>query len=400
VRILVLASTFPRWTGDTLPPFVYHLSSGLAARGHDIHVLAPHAAGAARNEEMNGLRVHRFRYGPEAIESLAYEGGILENLRRDRKRWALVPPFMASQFAAMVRIVRHHEIEAIHAHWMLPQGLVSAVGRRLLGCPVVMSAHGGDVYAMKKGLRRRLLSLTARRADVCTAVSTVLQAELRRLTGVEATVIPMGVDPSAFEPRPTPRHEGRARDPNGPRILFVGRLAQKKGVTHLIQAMAVVRSANPGAGLVVVGDGPERQALETLATTLGGGVEFVGPVPNTELPAYYQAGDIFMLPSVVSSEGDTEGLPVVLMEAAASELPIVASRVGGIPDLVQHERTGLLVEPGDPGAIATAVNRLLADEGLRRSLGEGARRAVVERFSWAGVVDRFDAVFRSLPRAG
>ena len=104
MRILVLASTFPRWEGDTVPPFVHRLSAGLAVRGHEMHVLAPYASGAARAEEMDGLRVHRFRYAPSRMELLCYDGGILENLRRHRARWGLVPPFMSAQLAAMLAL--------------------------------------------------------------------------------------------------------------------------------------------------------------------------------------------------------------------------------------------------------------------------------------------------------
>jgi glycosyltransferase involved in cell wall biosynthesis len=126
-------------------------------------------------------------------------------------------------------------------------------------------------------------------------------------------------------------------------------------------------------------------------------VEFAGAVPNDQLPTYYASADIFVAPSVVSTEGDTEGLGVVILEAAASGLPIVASDIGGITDIVQHEQTGLLVEPGDPQAIALAVNRLINDDVLRQTQARSARELVTRRYSWDVVVDRFDALFRSLP---
>jgi glycosyltransferase involved in cell wall biosynthesis len=395
VRILVLASTFPRWPGDSVPPFVHRLSTGLLARGHDVHVLAPHDIGAATREEMDGLHVHRFRYGPASIESVAYGGGILENLRRHPARWSIVPLFMASQFVAAVRIARRYDVDLIHAHWLLPQGLLAAFERPLAACPVVVTAHGGDVFAMRAGIRRRLLAIAARHADACTAVSGPLRTELKRLTGVEATVIPMGVDISMFSV-PAAANVRSSRDGGrGERILAVGRLVEKKGMRHLIEAMVEIRATFPKATLSVVGEGPERPALEEQASILGlaASVQFTGAMPNTALPAHYSQADIVVVPSVYSREGDTEGLPVVLMEAAASGLAIVASDIGGIGDLVRHEATGLLVTPGDPHAIASAVVRLLSDDGLRQSLGRAARREVTERFSTERVVDQFDALF-------
>lgn len=402
MRILVLASTFPRWPGDTVPPFVYRLSTGLVERGHEVHVLAPHDPGAAKLEEMDGLHVHRFQYAPGRLESLAYGGGILENLRRRPTRWSLVPAFMLAQLVALLRLVRRERIDVVHAHWVIPQGLLAALARPLIKRTVITSAHGGDVFAMTKGIRRRLLRFAASRADACTAVSTVLGDELLRVTGVEPMIIPMGVDPSAFSEAEDKRDDDRAPNRPASKVLFVGRLVQKKGVRYLIEAMSLVCSTTPHAQLLIIGDGPERSELEVLAAQsgLGRNVVFQGAVPNGDLPAYYRAADVLVAPSVASSEGDTEGLPVVLMEAAASGIPMVASRIGGIPDLVQHERTGLLVEPADPEAIASAITRLLSDEGLRQSLAANARRVVLERYSWDDVVDRFDALFRSFPRHG
>jgi glycosyltransferase involved in cell wall biosynthesis len=393
MRILVLASTFPRWPGDTTPPFVHRLSVGLLQRGHEIYVLAPHEAGAAFSEVMDGLHVHRFRYAPAGAESLAYGGGILENLRRDPMRWRQVPLFLSAQFVAMARVVMGEHIDAIHAHWAIPQGLVAAVGHPVLNRPVVLTAHGADVMAMTTGLRRRLLRLAAREATACTAVSSVLQRELKSVAGVDAAVIPMGVDTAVFV------GANRHRRPRRPQVLFVGRLAEKKGVRYLINAWPLVQTSHPNAKLVIVGDGPERKGLEDLANglRLTDAVEFVGGLPNDELPAYYAAADVLVAPSIVSRSGDTEGLPVVILEAAASGTPIVASNVGGIADAIEHERTGLLVEPASPAAIADAIKRLLDDRRLCTALVRGARRAVVERYSWDVVADQYDALFRSLP---
>jgi glycosyltransferase involved in cell wall biosynthesis len=247
--------------------------------------------------------------------------------------------------------------------------------------------------AMTTGLRRRLLRLAAREATACTAVSSVLQRELKSVAGVDAAVIPMGVDTAVFV------GANRHRRPRRPQVLFVGRLAEKKGVRYLINAWPLVQTSHPNAKLVIVGDGPERKGLEDLANglRLTDAVEFVGGLPNDELPAYYAAADVLVAPSIVSRSGDTEGLPVVILEAAASGTPIVASNVGGIADAIEHERTGLLVEPASPAAIADAIKRLLDDRRLCTALVRGARRAVVERYSWDVVADQYDALFRSLP---
>lgn len=401
MRILVIASTFPRWTGDTVPPFVLHLSEGLAAAGHEIHVLAPHAPGAAREERIGSMRVHRFRYAPAVLERLSYDGGILENLRQRPVRWLLVPGFLVAEFAALLAIVRRNRIDLIHAHWFLPQGLVAAVARTVVSRPLVMSAHGSDVLAMRSGIRRRMLQFAARRADACTTVTNFLRSELYSATGVEAQVIPMGVDLETFASGDATAGRIHAKPPRRS-ILFVGRLVPQKGVRHLLEAMVRVREEIPTSRLVIVGDGPDRPALERRAAELGLGecVDFAGPLPHSEVTGRYREADVLVLPSVQNRQGQAEGLPVVLLEAGAAGLPVVASAIGGVPDLVNDGTTGLLVNPGESDEIATAVTDLLRDDALYTVVAGGLRDAVIARYSRESVVGQFDALFRSLVPGG
>ena len=165
MRILVLTSTFPRWHGDREPPFVFELCHRLA-QAHDVLVLAPHCRGAAIEERMAAhLTVRRFRYAPERFESLAYEGGILEKLRRGRWRFLLVPIFVLGQLLAAVRAVRRECPDVIHAHWIVPQGVIGVLAawaspkRR----PAVLcTSHGADLFALRGPLTRFLKAAVAR----------------------------------------------------------------------------------------------------------------------------------------------------------------------------------------------------------------------------------------------
>jgi glycosyltransferase involved in cell wall biosynthesis len=344
---------------------------------------------------MHGLNVHRFRYAPRKLESLAYGGGILANLHEDRGRWMLVPPFMLSQMAAVARLVRKYNIDVIHAHWMVPQGVVAAIMRHSLGCPVVVSGHGSDIFGMRDGLRLRLLKLASGRADKCTTVSSALQRELRTLTGVNSIVIPMGVDPAVFVPG-KPRSGPRVR--SAPHVLFVGRLVEQKGVHHLIEAVAILRQTYPAISLNIVGDGPERPRLERHSRTLelSDAVTFLGAAANSAMPGVYRAADVFVLPSIRSRGSDTEGLSIALLEAASSRVPLVASRMGGITDVVEDRRSGLLVEPANATSLASAVDELLRNDELRSSMAQVAYERVVAEFSWEAVTDRFDALLRTV----
>lgn len=392
-RILVMASNFPRWAGDSWSPFILYQAEGMARLGHEVHVLAPHAPGAAPRERFGAVEVHRFRYAPARWETLAYGGGILQNLRRNPFAWALVPVFLLAELLAMRRIVRRERIDLIHAHWFIPQGLVAVLGTFAGARPIVMTAHAGDVFATRDWLRRRLLRHAATRTQAATAVSGPLARAFEGLTGIRPDIIPMGVDVARF--RPAHRDD---RGQTGPHILSVGRLAAKKGLHHLIDALAELSARFPDARLTIVGDGPIRDELAAQAERLGlsGRVTFLGMIPNADLPGLFARADLFAVPSIIDQTGDREGLPVSILEAAASGVPVVASDVGGISDFVEDGVTGLLVPPGDPSALAGAMARLLGDRDLSRDIATRARTRVEGGFTWDSVSARFDAIYGRL----
>jgi glycosyltransferase involved in cell wall biosynthesis len=171
---------------------------------------------------------------------------------------------------------------------------------------------------------------------------------------------------------------------------------ERKGVAHLIEAIA--RLGSPGPRLEIVGEGPERPSLEALAGRLGVAdrVVFRGKIPPEELQASYARAAVCVLPSVLDARGDTEGLGVVLLEAMNHGTPVIASRVGGIPDIVEDGVSGLLVPPGDADALAAAVRRVRDDPALARRLGEGGRRRLHEQFNWPAIVRRWLDLYTGL----
>lgn len=210
--LLVLTTTFPRWTDDFEPPFVYELCRRL--HGFDVHVVAPHATGSALYEVLDGVHVHRFRYAPERLETLAYNGGITANLRRSRWKYLLLQGFLLGLFFTALRVARRHGIHLIHVHWMVPNGLVGAALRQLLPGKnhLLVTAHGADVFALRGRLFAALRRWVAGEADLVSVVGGSLKEagvhERWPVTAIE--VAPMGVDLQrqfipASPPRPTRR---------------------------------------------------------------------------------------------------------------------------------------------------------------------------------------------------
>ena len=239
-KLLVTASTFPRWSGDTEPGFVASLAFE-QAESFDVVVLAPHCKGAAREERLsrNGrsVDVRRFRYCFDACETLAYDGGMLSRVRRNPLRLLLLPAFLIAQMWAVAKLDREHRFAALHAHWIIPQGIVaamlSALSRRTP--PLLVTSHGGDLYALRGRLLAWLKRWVLRRADAITVVSNAMREDCARhgVAPERIVVQSMGVD---LDETFTPGEQRDGRDG----LVFVGRLVEKKGVSYLIEAMSIL----------------------------------------------------------------------------------------------------------------------------------------------------------------
>ncbi len=401
VQVLVLASTFPRWDGDTEPRFVYELASSMPA-DFGITVLAPHYHKAKMFEMMGRLKVVRFPYFIPRFQRLCYDGGIHENIKRNflaRLQVLLLPPL---ELVWIFLLMLKNRRSLIHAHWILPHGFLAVIVKKFFGVPVVISAHAGDVFPLKKPFFRLAARWALKCADAVTANSTATRNAIGGVVDVPVSVIPMGVDLKLFSSSSASAAAAiRKRygvGKSGKMLLFVGRLAEKKGVTYLISAMKAVAKAFPNCKLVIVGDGPERKSLQQQSQQLdlSDNVVFAGSVPNNELPAYYKAADAFVLPSIVARSGDTEGLGVVLLEAVAAGCPVVASNVGGIPDVIINGKTGLLVEQKNPQQLAAAITNLLSSSQLKKRLVAAARKHVAKGYSWEAVAEQFSKLISQL----
>ena len=387
--LLVITSTFPKGANDGTPPFALRLSKHLLPY-FDVTVLTPAVRGAPQKETLQGLNVQRFHYfWPRFLERLA-DGAILENLSRNRWLYLQVPFLLLFELVALLRLARAKRPAAIHAHFFIPQGIVAVLVGRILNIPVVITGHGADVCGLRGRLWHTLRKAVSSRAEVITVVSRDMATKLPRVTslrGEPPNVMPMGVETEHFAAEPEPGENSDLA------VLFVGRLAKKKGVEYLLRAFPDVLSRHPDARLLLVGDGPCRAELETMSSQLGVAdrVRFAGAQPAAALPRFYRSSDIFVLPSVVARSGDTEGLPAVLLEAFAAGRPAVATSAGGIPEVVIHGRTGLLVEPESPPALAAAINQLLDSPAQARRMGALAQRWVRRKLDWRQVARGYAA---------
>ena len=295
------------------------------------------------------------------------------------------------------------KIDLLHAHWLVPQGLVARLLRICFGKPLVLTVHGGDAFAFRGPKGRFFKRWSLKNVSVCTVNSTSTEMAIEELGRIPPIrLIPMGVDIEHFHPRQVDDSVRRRLDIHGAMILFVGRLVDKKGPRHLLEAMPEVLEEFPQAVLVLIGDGTGRGRLEAMADQMGikDSTRFLGRIANSELPPYYNAADLFVGPSVVDARGDTEGLGIVFLEAAASGVPVIGTNVGGISEMLIDGVTGIEVEPANARQLAREIKRLLRDPDLRDALVLQARQRVVNSFSWALVASKFSSLYQDVIQGG
>ena len=382
MRALFLTHSFPREPGDAAGSFVLRLAVALRDHGIDVHVVAPSADHLPATDRFDGIPVERFRYAPRRYEKLAYAGNMHTQVRDSWGAKLALLGFLGSEFGSAVRARRAFEPDVVHAHWWFPGGLVGTWLSGLSGVPLVTTLHGTDVRlargtAMARPLFRRVLQ----QSSAVTTVSRWLAHEVESLvSGVHAAVAPMPVATDLFSP-------GGARDPN--RLLFVGRLTTQKGIEGLIDAMARMRNR---ATLDVVGDGTLADKLASRVRELGIGdrVNWLGQLSQPRLVDLYRRATALVVPSI------DEGLGLVAIEAQLCETPVVAYESGGLTETVQHDRTGILVPPGDLGALATALDSLLDAPERASEMGRAGRMVALAGYAPESAARRYAGVYRSV----
>ena len=398
MKVLLLAHGFPRHPDDLAGAFLLALARGQQALGHTMLAVVPHDAGLAMDDVVDGVRVQRYRYADDSEETLAYRGTMADQVLRSWTGRLKLAGFLRAARRATSRAIADFAPDVIHVHWWFPCGF--SVWPRLRGrVPYVMTSHGTDLFLVDRVPTARLVAGPIfRNAAQATVISTPLVARAERL-GVkraDITVIPMPVDASVATELESP-FTLRA---GGDTLLFVGRLVERKGTAYVIRAVAELAEAGRDVRLVIVGDGPERATLTALAQSLAVGdrVEFTGALPPAAVRERYRAGGVFVMPAITDWKGEQEGFGMVLVEAMAFGLPVVATRSGGIPDIVRDDETGVLVAERDVGALTRGIARLLDDPVLAARLAEAARDDVRHRFAPARIASAFDTVYRRAAR--
>ncbi len=409
-RVVMVATSYPRFPGDTIGTFMEPIARGLAARGHDIHMVLPWHPQWSRPEAENGVTYHLFRYAPTpALNVFGYAGALRADVSLRGAAVAAAPLALVSGWRAARAVARRIGATLMHGHWVVPGGAIAAAAAPSL--PLVISLHGSDVYLAERHTGvRQVAGWALRRAAVVTACSDDLSTRAAAL-GADASrtvTIPYGVDTSRFHPDPPTRSTTRLQwgVPAEAEVVFAaGRLVRKKGFEFLIDAVAALSAARPRLWLVLAGGGDLATELKDRVAAAGiTRVVMPGVLTQDGVAAGLAAADVVVVPSVKDDAGNVDGLPNVVMEALASATPLVATPAGGIARVVRDGETGLLVPERDARRLAAAIARLLDDPSLSLSLGRAARHWTETEGSWSRVASQFEAAYdeavRDLPDLG
>lgn len=392
MRVLVLTSTLPRWAGDTEPRFVLDLSRYLK-KDCDILILAPHDRGANESEPLEGVNIIRYHYFPERWASLVYDGGITAKIKNNRFRILQVPFLLFFQYLATLNCIREWKPDVIHAHWIIPSGLIAvlASNRKI---PVICTSHGGDLYGLKQTFFTQIKQWVIKRCGKITVVSETMKNEILKLqNNLDPSVISMGADlTSKFIPATNLVSRDKFT------ILFVGRLVEKKGLIYLIDIIPELIKHYPAVKLKIIGSGPMKKTISDRINTLKveQHVDIYGSLEQSALITHYQNATVFVSPFIEATDGDQEGLGLVLVEAAGCECPVICGDVPAVKDVIEHNVTGQIVNARQPEELLCAIQNVFDNESHYIEMARKMRTHVKTKYDWNNIAAKYYALFKDI----
>lgn len=359
----------------------------LASRGHEVHFISYAPPMRLGNGEAQRDRIHFHRVSMLSYPLFEY------------------PPYTLALASKLCEVAVDHSLDLVHMHYAIPHAVSAYLAREMLKdrrrLPVVTTLHGTDITLV--GRDPSYLPITKfgiEQSDAVTAISRYLKeaTEEAFCIGCGIEVIYNFIDADYYQRRPDPELR-RSLAPSGEKlIVHVSTFRPVKRITDCIAVLERVIAAGVSARLIMCGDGPERAEAEALAADLTSRlgpfetppVLFAGKQPQNKIRDYLSIADLLLLPS------RTESFGLAALEAMACEVPVIATRVGGLPEVVEDDESGFLFEVGDVDAMAATAARILNDEDERKRLGRGGRRIAVSRFSADEIIPLYEKVYRSV----
>jgi len=389
MKILVLSSVYPRFDADTEVPWLRTSLRELKKNNCEPVLLAPAYKGL-KTHSIDGISVYRFRYAPASLEFLTHEEGAPSKIARNPLLQLLAIPYIISGSIKTLFLCLKLKPDIMHVHWPFPHAFMAYFAAFFCKIPVVLNFHGAELLLIKKKKWiKPILKIFIKKANLIFANSSFTAKKIKEIYNREVEISPYGTTLGVSNKRDKSAAQSKFK------VLFVGRHIERKGIEYLIKAAVALDSSKFEIRIAGQGDLTEKLKKQA-AKDAPEQVVFLGKLSKEDLEKEYKNADCFILPAIIDSKGDTEGLGVVLIEAAQYGLPIIAGDVGGIPDVVIDKKTGLLIPEKNPEAIAMAIKELSENENLRKSLVLGAYEHIEQNFSWNKIVERQIGVYNRI----
>ena len=397
MKICMLTSIFPRFKGDHCGAgtTIYEMAKKLSSQHKlDMSVVAPNYYQIPKYEVMEDVKVYRFSYFfPRRLQKLAYGAGIPTNLRNFKLAKIQLPLFVLNFF--LRALGRAKKADILHVHWIL-NGLVGVLLGKLFRKPMLINVH--RVVSSGRWMRL-LIKYIVENVDYLIFNSSYTRDALLKIAEPKKyCVLPCTIDIDKFKPGERSKLRRQLNFSNDTLIIFfVGYLIEKKGIIYLLEAMPHILAKIKNVQLVLAGGGTNMENLKQHAKDLNieKSVAFLGWVKNDDLVNYYRDTDVFVLPSIIDSKGETETQGLVLAEAMACGIPVVGSNVGGIPDVIRPE-VGFLAEPKNSKDLADKIVVILSDSETRKKMSQAAIHWAREHFSWQSVSQKYIEIYNEI----
>ena len=397
ILVYSLGTTYPESKKTITPKFIHTFNKELVKLGFRVVTITPHLKGALTKENIDSVEILRFRYFPEDWElDRTPISDVVNNSKAGfLKVFIMIIIFFLYTFFVCLK----KKPDIIHAHWIFPCGYIAYIVSKFLKLKVITTAYGGEIPQIQKfNFLKKIVVPAMNKTNMIIVPSTYIKNELGQLGFNNEKIKVMKLIPNFLDHTSDfeflKKIKSKFTNPENKIVFFVGRLVERKGVKYLIQSLLEMKTKN--IHLIICGKGYLSDELKALTKSLSldNKVTFIAS-DHKELGYIHDISDCFVLPSVIDCKGETEGLGLVILEAMESGVPVVASAVGGITDIIKHEYNGLLVEQKNPKAIADAVDRVLSDEQLRKKLVTNVKITAKE-FSPQTVAEQYTKIFHQI----
>ena len=381
IKIYSLSTTYPDSEDSPKPKFVHIVNRELVKLGVSVTVITPHSKGSKIKQIMDNVVIKRFRYLPENLE--LNHSSIAEEIRESKfgkiKIVLLTIGLIMSTMSECIKA----KPDLIHAHWAFPGGYAASFVSKIFGLQYVISIHGGEIPLLKKfRFLQKPVIKCLNKSSLVIVNSNYSKDELEKMGVNKEKMIRIFPPPNfvrhCSDQESLKSFRKKFVDENTKIILFCGRLTERKGVEYLIKAIPEIKSKN--VHLIIAGGGGKEEYLKKLTSSLhlDNAVTFFGRANDNDLGFLHVISNIFVCPSIIDSQGETEGLGLVIPEAMESELPVIGTDVGGIPDIIKNEINGILIPQKDPKAIANAVDKLLGSPEFSKKIIKNSKETIKE----------------------